>query len=289
MVQDKSLSSRLVDFLNTLFLIIISLLCILPFLHILAGSLAPVEEAISKDFILWPSRLSLEAYQYVFSTGTIIRSMLVTIGVTIVGTFINILFTSWMAYALSRTQLKGRNVILFAVVFTMLFQGGIIPTYLVVRGLGLLNTYLSLILPVAVSAFNLVVMKNFYQQIPKELEESAKMDGANDLYIFFSVMVPLSLAAISTFSLFYAVGHWNQYFSAVLYIRDSTKWPLQVLLRQIVILSEVGVGDSDSEFVMPQKSVQMATIVVATVPILIVYPLLQKHFIKGVMLGSIKG
>jgi putative aldouronate transport system permease protein len=266
--------------------------CILPFVHIISGSFASLKEVLESEFILFPRRLSLEAYRYVFSTRTILRAMSVSVGLAVVGTAVNISLTSLMAYGLSRTQLRGRNAILFGVVFTMVFNGGMIPTYMVVRGLGLLDRYAALILPGAILGFNMIVMKNFYQQIPKELEETAKIDGANDLWIFAKVMVPLSMPAIATFSLFYAVGHWNQYFSAILYLNTPRKWPMQVVLRQIVILAEIGVGDTgamDSEFAIPEQTVKMATIVVATIPILLLYPFLQRHFVKGVLLGSVKG
>jgi putative aldouronate transport system permease protein len=178
------------------------------------------------------------------------------------------------------------------VLFTMLFSGGMIPTFLVVKTLGLLNSYWALILPGAISAFNLIILKNFFQQLPEGLEESAKIDGCGDLGLLFRIVLPLSLPALATFAMFYSVGHWNTFFSAILYINDSTKWPIQVLLRQIVILSQGGIGDSaqfESNFVPPSETIKMATIVVSTVPILLVYPFLQKHFAKGVLLGSIKG
>ena len=186
----------------------------------------------------------------------------------------------------------GRAPLLMMVLFTMLFSGGMIPTYFVVRAVGLINSLWSLIIPGTISAFNLIVLKNFFQQIPEGLEESAKIDGANDVKILARIVLPLSLPAIATFSLFYAVNHWNAYFNAVLYLNDASKWPVQVLMRQIVILAQGGIGDSsdfDEETVIQPQAVKMAVVVISTIPILLVYPFLQKHFTKGVLLGSVKG
>jgi len=171
----------------------------------------------------------------------------------------------------------------------MLFSGGMIPTYLVVKSLGLINSYWSLILPIAINAFNLIIMRNFFSAIPDSLEESAKVDGCNDLMIFFKIMLPLSLPSIATISLFYAVAYWNQYTNAILYLTDSTKWPIQVLLRQIVIVSSGMQADSAAvDVIPPAQTVKMAVITVATLPMLIVYPFLQKYFVKGALVGSVK-
>lgn len=187
----------------------------------------------------------------------------------------------------------GRNFFMNLIIFSMLFSGGMIPGYLVVKGLGLLNSYAAVILPGAISAFNLIIIKNFFQNLPAGLEEAARIDGCSDFGVFWRIVLPLSKPIIATFGLFYAVGHWNNFFSALLYLNDNKKWPLQVMLREIVILSQFAAGDMsamDPEFVEPpDQAVKMAVIVVGTVPILCVYPFLQKHFAKGVLLGSIKG
>lgn len=294
MVQDRSWGNRIFDCINVVVLGLFSLVTIIPFIYIVAGSFATQKELLERGFILFPTEFSLNAYDFIFSTGTLVHSLGVTIFITVAGTLINIVMTCLMAYPLSRRDLDYRKPIQMMVIFTMLFNGGMIPTFLVVKSLGLIDSYGSLLLPGAISAFNLIVMRSFFQQLPDGLEESAKIDGANDLGILIKIVVPLSLPAIATFSLFYAVGHWNTFFSAVLYINDAAKWPIQVLLRQIVILSEGGgLGDStslDSSFVQPpEQAVKMAVIVVSTLPILIVYPFLQKHFAKGVLLGSVKG
>ncbi|ELA75390.1 ABC transporter permease [Enterococcus faecium EnGen0002] len=195
-----------------------------------------------------------------------------------------------MAYGLSRKYLFGRGFVNFLVVFSMLFSGGMIPTFLVVRSLGLVNSYWAMILPVAVNAMNMIIMRNFFQALPDSLEESAKMDGCTDFGVFFKIMLPLALPSIATISLFYAVTYWNTYMTAILYINDSSKWPIQILLRQIVIVSSGMQAESSAvDVIPPAQTVKMAVIVIATVPMLIVYPFVQKYFVKGALVGSVKG
>ncbi|WP_127596291.1 carbohydrate ABC transporter permease [Paenibacillus lautus] len=292
MVQDKTISSRIFDVVNYTLLLIIGLVTILPFLHVIAGSFTTVTELAQKQFVLFPTVWSLDAYKYVFSTNTVFRSLGVSVGVTFLGTLFSMLLTCLMAYGLSRRDLDGRNFIMFMVLFTMLFSGGMIPTFLVVKEMGLIDTYAALIVPTAINAFNLIIMRNFFQNLPEGLEESAKIDGAGDWGILFRIVIPLSMPAIATISLFYAVTYWNTYMSAILYLNDAAKWPVQVILRQIVILASGLAADTSGmdEFVRPpEQTVKMAVIVIATLPILCVYPFLQKHFAKGALLGSIKG
>lgn len=292
MVQNKTISSRIFDIVNYTLLLIIGLVTILPFLHVIAGSFTTVTELAQKQFVLFPTVWSLDAYKYVFSTNTVFRSLGVSVGVTFLGTLFSMLLTCLMAYGLSRRDLDGRNFIMFMVLFTMLFSGGMIPTFLVVKEMGLIDTYAALIVPTAINAFNLIIMRNFFQNLPEGLEESAKIDGAGDWGILFRIVIPLSMPAIATISLFYAVTYWNTYMSAILYLNDAAKWPVQVILRQIVILASGLAADTSGmdEFVRPpEQTVKMAVIVIATLPILCVYPFLQKHFAKGALLGSIKG
>lgn len=292
MVQDKTISSRIFDIVNYTLLLIIGLVTILPFLHVIAGSFTTVTELAQKQFVLFPTVWSFDAYKYVFSTNTVFRSLGVSVGVTFLGTLFSMLLTCLMAYGLSRRDLDGRNFIMFMVLFTMLFSGGMIPTFLVVKEMGLIDTYAALIVPTAINAFNLIIMRNFFQNLPEGLEESAKIDGAGDWGILFRIVIPLSMPAIATISLFYAVTYWNTYMSAILYLNDAAKWPVQVILRQIVILASGLAADTSGmdEFVRPpEQTVKMAVIVIATLPILCVYPFLQKHFAKGALLGSIKG
>ncbi|GAA0133263.1 carbohydrate ABC transporter permease [Paenibacillus sp. YSY-4.3] len=291
MVEDRSFTGRLFAAVNFTLLAIIALITVLPFVHVVAGSFTTSAELAASKFVLIPKVWSFEAYKFIFSTSTIFKAMGVSIGVTLVGTLVSMFMTSLMAYGLSRRDLDGRKVVNFMVVFTMLFHGGLIPTFLVVKELGMIDTYAALIIPSAISAFNMIILKNFFQNIPEGLEESAKIDGCNDFGILFKIVLPLSMPAIATISLFYAVTYWNTYLTAILYLDDSAKWPIQVLLRQIVVLAS-GLDHSatlDGVVPPPDQTIKMAVIVVATLPILMVYPFLQKHFAKGAMLGSMKG
>ncbi|MBE1440728.1 MULTISPECIES: carbohydrate ABC transporter permease [unclassified Paenibacillus] len=289
----RSLLDNVFDGLNYTVLGILGILTILPFLYVIAGSFATEAELTGRAFFLIPKTFSLSGYQFIFSSDTLFRSILVSIYVTVMGTAVNLIFTVTMAYALARKDLMGRNTILNLVLFSMLFSGGMIPTYLVVKNLGLLDSYWALMLPGAISAFNLIVVKNFFQEMPPGLEEAARIDGCTELGVLWRIVLPLSKPVLATFGLFYAVGHWNNFFTALLYINDPDKWPLQVMLRQLVMLSQGNIGDMsqlDPTFVQPpEQTIKMAVIVVGTIPILLVYPFLQKHFAKGVLIGSIKG
>ncbi|CAM4364598.1 carbohydrate ABC transporter permease [Paenibacillus alkaliterrae] len=290
--EDKHWSDRLFNTVNYSLLTLISLITIIPFVYIVSVSFATPEEVAKGGLLLFPSEFTLGAYKYIFSTDTMFRSILISIYVTVFGTFINLILTSFTAYPLAKATLRGRRTILLMVLVTMLFSGGLIPTYFVVKAFGMIDTYWSLMIPTAISAFNLIVLKNFFQQIPDSLEDSAKIDGCNDLGVLFRIVLPLSMPAMATFGLFYAVGHWNSFFNAVMYINDAEKFPVQVILRQIVLLSQDQIGDTTSQQdptdYLPQ-TIRMASIIVATVPIVLVYPFLQKHFAKGVLLGSVKG
>lgn len=291
--KHDTIGERIFDLANYLFLLLFALVTVLPFIYIIAGSFATEAELAERSFFLFPRVFSDNAYEYIFSSDTIFRSMGVSVFITVAGTLTNLAFTLTMAYSLARKDLMGRNTIMNMVIFSMLFSGGMIPGYLVVKELGLIDSYAAVILPGAISAFNLIVIRNFFTQLPAGLEESARIDGCNDLGVLWRIVIPLSKPVIATFGLFYAVGHWNNFFSALLYLNDHKMWPLQVMLREIVMLSQLAVGDlssMDPNFVTPpDQSVKMAVIVVGTVPILLVYPFLQKHFAKGVLLGSIKG
>ncbi|MDP5272607.1 carbohydrate ABC transporter permease [Chengkuizengella axinellae] len=291
MVEDKKLGSRLFHITNYTLLGFIGLITILPFIHIIAGSFTTTAELARKPFVLIPTDWSLDAYRFVFSTDTIFRGLANSIGITFFGTMFSMFISCLMAYGLSRRDLDGRNVIMFFVVFTMLFSGGMIPTFLVVKELGLIDSYLALIIPYTINAFNMIILKSFFQNLPEGLEESAKIDGCTDFGIFFRIVLPLSMPVLATISLFYAVTYWNTYLPAILYLNDSDKWPVQVILRQIVVLA-TGLNVDDSGFedsAPPSQAVKMAVIVIATLPVLLVYPFLQKHFAKGAFVGSIKG
>jgi len=283
----------MIDAANWLLLAIVALLMVFPFLHIFSVSFSSLRDVLEKEFIMWPTHWVTDAYQTILASNNFIRSLGVSAYITIVGTVVSLLLTATMAYGLTR-NVTGQRIILLLIIFTLLFNAGMIPTYLVVKEVGLMNSTWSLIIPSAISAFNLIVMRQFFLSIPNELTEAGLIDGASELRIFTSIMLPLSKPSLAAFGLFYAVGYWNKYFEGVLYLNDSSKWPIQVVLRQIVIMNEATAALGNEAMLMlenppPPVTIQMAAILMATLPILIVYPFLQKHFAKGVMLGSVKG
>ncbi|MBP1988629.1 carbohydrate ABC transporter permease [Paenibacillus eucommiae] len=288
-MQQRTWGERIGESINLLLLIFIAFLMFFPFWHILAVSFSSYDHYLQSEFILWPKTWVVDAYDYIFSHSRFIRAIWVTIGVTVLGTFLSLLFTTTMAYAMSRT-FPGQKAIMMMVLFSFLFSAGMIPTYLVVRETMLINTIWALIIPGVISSWNLIVMRQFFRSIPEVLQEAALIDGANDLTVFWKVILPLSKPAMATFGLFYAVGYWNAYFNGILYLNKSTLWPIQVLLRQIVIVEDKSALINDNILARPPaEMIQMAAILVATVPILAIYPFIQKHFAKGVMLGSVKG
>jgi len=290
MVGEKQLGSRIFRWGNYLLLVVIALTMVLPFIHVIAASFTTSAELADKRFVLFPTVFSLDAYKYIFSTNTIFKALFVSIGVTLVGTLWSMFISLLTAYGLSRRDLVGRRQILFLFVFTMLFSGGMIPTFLIVKETGLLDSYAALIVPVTINVFNMIILRSFIMGLPEGLIESAKIDGCNDFGVLFRIVMPISKPALATVSLFYAVAYWNTYMHAILYINDAAKWPIQVLLRQIVVLAS-GLSYDSSEFTNippPDITIKMAVIVVATIPVLMVYPFLQKYFTKGAMLGSMK-
>lgn len=281
---------RIFDGFNFIFLGIIGLATVIPFLYIIGGSFATESELSTRAFFIIPETFTTEAYEYIFSTNTIIRSLGVSVFVTVVGTIISLTLTLTMAYPLSRKNMMGRNLVLNLILFSMLFSGGMIPTFLLVKSLGMLDSLWALIIPLAINPFYLIIVKTFFQELPAELEEASKIDGCSEFGTFWRIMLPLSKPVIATFTLFYAVFYWNDFFQALLYLKDTTKWPIQLLLQQLVMVANVGLGEvNDALYEPPEQSIKLAVIVVATVPILLFYPFLQKHFAKGVMLGSVKG
>ncbi|MEC0227444.1 carbohydrate ABC transporter permease [Paenibacillus alba] len=271
-------------------LIVLSLLCLLPFLYVVAVSVTPESEVLRRGIVIIPESFTFAAYKEVFVSHGIGQAYKITLFRTIVGTALNVLFTIIAAYPLSKKYLPGRKPFLLFIVFTMMFSGGLIPSYLLIRSLGLLDSPWVLIIPQLISAFNLVIIKGFFEQLPAEIEESARVDGASELQSLWQIILPLSLPVLATVSLFYAVGHWNSYFDAIVYLNDSNLMPLQVVLRNILLNVATQSADSIANSGTVSKfAVQMAAVVVTTVPILIVYPFMQKHFTKGVLMGSIKG
>ena len=290
-MNHRSWFDRTVDWLNIIVLTVIAAAMVLPFLYIFSVSFSSIEEYLRKDFILWPEQWVTDAYRYILSNDKFVKSVLVTIFITVLGTTLNLAFTSTMAYALSK-PFYGQKLFLFMVLFTFLFSAGIIPTYLIVKATGLLNSVWALIIPVLISPWNLIVFSQFFKSIPEELNEAALIDGAGPFTVFARVVLPLSKPALATFGLFYAVMHWNSYFTGMLYLSNPKLWTIQLLLRQIVVVNDTS-SLSAEQFVNvqppPAETIQMAAILLATLPILVVYPFLQKHFAKGVMIGSVKG
>lgn len=274
-----------------LVVLIFTIVCFYPFLYVVAMSFSSTNAILSGKVVLFPVEFQLTAYEEILKKKQIWDSIGVTIQSTLFGTALSLVLTILAAYSLSKKDLKGRKILAGLILFTMYFGGGIIPTLLVVKGVGLYDTVASLYIPNAVSVFNFIVIRTFFRELPPDLEEAAFLDGANHLQILSRVVMPLSKPIIATIGLFYAVGYWNDYFSALLYIQDPTKYSLQLRLRSLLFTEElntIGAGDMAGTPVMAE-SLKMASIVVGTIPIILIYPWLQKYFVKGVMLGSVKG
>jgi putative aldouronate transport system permease protein len=287
-----SLGDRIFDASNSLFMLALMVFTLYPFLYVLFASLSnPAELIDHRGLLLIPAGFSLESYKFVFENPMISIGYMNTLIYVIVGTALNLLLTSLAAYALSRKGVRFVGPIMFGIVFTMFFSGGLIPTYLNMKDLGLLDTRWAMILPSAISTWNLLVMRTSFAGIPPALEESAKIDGANDFGILFRIIIPVSLPIMAVMTLFYGVGHWNAFMDGLIYLRDRDLYPLQLVLQEILITNSADsmmttVADVDKGLIL--ETIKYATIIVATVPILVLYPFLQRYFVKGVMLGSIK-
>ncbi|MEK4237113.1 carbohydrate ABC transporter permease [Paenibacillus sp. FSL H7-0714] len=288
-MKNRSLGASIAVTTNYILLILIGAATLFPFVYVIGASFTTESEMLRRGIVLIPEDFTLEAYRIVFSGLGINKAYSITLFRTIVGTALNLLFTALGAYALSKKALPGRSGLLMFIVFTMLFSGGMIPTYILVKSLGLLNSVWVLILPGLVSVFNFLVMKTFFEQLPLELEEAARIDGSGELQMLWKIVIPLSLPSFATIGLFYAVYHWNSYFDAVMYITKPDLMPIQVVLRNILMAAQFTSSESSSGTPVNIIAIQMATVLVSTVPILCVYPFIQKHFAKGVMLGSVKG
>ena len=290
-IKRRSIGDVIGDVIIYALLTVLAIIMVVPFIYVIAASFAPEYEIQTRPLFLIPNNPTVDAYKRILDPndmGTrVFRSLGISVVVTVVGTIINLFFTTTMAYGLSRNGLIGKGPLLKMVLFTMVFGGGMIPLFLVVRALGMYDTYAALILPGAISAYNMLIVRNFFMDLPAGLEEAASIDGCTDIGIFVKIALPLSLPVLATFGLFYAVGHWNNYFGALLYLNDQNKYPFQLVLRNIVMQSQE--TQTDPNALIPEDTMKMAVIVIGTVPILIVYPFLQKHFAAGVMVGAIKG
>jgi ABC-type glycerol-3-phosphate transport system permease component len=277
---------------KAIFLLLVAVVMIFPFIYIAAVSFSSASDVLAGGLILWPKHPSLEAYRAILRGGVVARAITVSVGLVTIGTAAKMLATVALAYGLSKRGVPGARFVLFLVLGTLLFSPGLIPRYLLVKNLGMIDTYQALILPGLISAFNLIILRNFFMSIPSELIEAARLDGAGDLQVLWNVTLPLSKAALAVVALFYGVDIWNAFFNAILYLNDASKWPIQVVLRQYVLQGSALASAAQldpNQVPPPAQTVQMAIVVLATVPILVVYPFLQKYFTKGVLTGAIKG
>ncbi|MBB6674429.1 carbohydrate ABC transporter permease [Cohnella nanjingensis] len=265
-----------------------SALALFPMLYVLAISFSTETEYLTRGFYLLPRTFTLEGYLYLMSHPGFMSALRNSVTISVVGTLINIALTTLMAYGLSKTWLRGRKTLHFIVFFTLLFSGGIIPTYLVVQALGLLDSFWAVWLTSAVSAFNAIVMRSFFQAVPIELEESARIDGSGEWRLLFNIIVPLSFPAIATFTLFYLAQNWNTYFSAILYL-DNDQMPLQVFLKQMLVEDDPSISNASSVAYHYTPAARMSAIVLTALPLLLIFPFLQRYFNQGVMLGAVKG
>ena len=278
------------DAVNYLIMLFVLVATLYPFWYVIVGSFSSMGHLIKNGFVLWPDGLHLDAYQLVFQNALIPTAYRNTIIVTLAGTAVSMALTILGAYVLSLRELPGRTLITFFFVFTMFFSGGLIPTYLVVSNLGMIDTLWVLFIPSAISTYNMILMRNFFQSVPDSLYEAAEIEGETMLGYMIHILLPLSGAAIATISLFYAVGYWNDYFKSIIYIRNNKLWPMQTVLRQIL---QTDLLDNelydDAKRTAASETLKYAMIVVTVLPILCVYPFVQKYFVKGVMVGSLKG
>lgn len=268
------------------------ILCLFPFVNVLAKSLSANWAIVSGKVGLWPIDFNLKNIGFVIDDNMFQRGFLISVSLTVVGTLASVVMTAVSAYPLSKKHLPGIKFVLLLYIFTMLFNGGLVPNYLLIKNLGLMNNLMSLVLPALINVFNLLLMKNYYESLPESLEESAKLDGASNLRIVLRIIIPLSAPVFATISLFYAVSFWGDWFHPMLYLNDPALKPLQLYMRDVVLqASNENLLNQDNDLLLnvSPEGIRNATIIVSTIPILLVYPFLQKHFIKGILIGSVKG
>lgn len=294
MVKDKSLSAKTFNVINGILMAVVIIITLYPLVYVLALSLSSSEYVQAGMVSIVPRGFNIEAYKQVFADNHFWKSYGNTIVYTVLGTALNLAFTSTMAFALSRRDLIGRKPLNMLVVFTMFFSGGLIPNFLLVKNLHIYNTIWAVLLPGAINTYNMIIVRTFMQQLPEEILESGRIDGANDLQLFSKIVLPLSKPSLATIGLYYAVDHWNAYFYPMLYLKDKSKYPLQVLLKEMIVdedLSSLSQGAAEIVGNMQPTSDMLmgASIIIALIPILCVYPFVQKYFVQGVMIGSVKG
>jgi len=290
MVYKPSIGERVFNVFNILFMAMMIFICLYPFWYCVTCSLSKNIVGNTASLMLLPKGFSLAAYKKVLADPLILTGYKVTVFTVVVATVLNLIFTTLAAFLLTRRDFALRNFITWTMLITLYFSGGMIPTYIVyTQFLGLENSLLALILPGLISVYNTIVMRTNFDGIPRSLEESVKVDGGNDMHVLWHIIVPLSKAVVSVMVLFYGVSHWNAWFNALLYIRDRDKIPLQLALRAILIQEQVNTGEGAVDSMGIAENIKFATIIVATLPILCVYPFIQKYFVKGVMIGAVKG
>ncbi len=282
-----------INIVITAVLTLLALVAMFPFYNVIILSFASVEGMARHPVYLLPYSFDLTTYKNLFAEVNFYRAFGVSVFVTITGVVLNMFLSVLGAYALSKKAMPGRNFILSAILFTMFFSGGLIPYYLVIQSLNLVNNILVMVVPTGITTMYLIIMKNYFNTLPDSIEESAKVDGANDLYILWKIILPISKPFIATFALFYAVDRWNEWYNSLIFISDSAKVPLQIYLRELLINMNVQLSSSAAAVVESKAGVgiqatQMASIVISAIPIMCVYPFLQKHFVRGIMVGSIK-
>jgi putative aldouronate transport system permease protein len=288
-----SASEKLFYGVNYFILVMVGLLCVLPLLHLASVSLSGKDAVLSGFVTFWPIAWTTESYETLFNGTPVVGAFMNSVTITIVGVLLSMIFTIFAAYPLSRKAFYGRRYLTLAIVFTMLFQGGLIPTYLVIKQLGLIDSYGALWLPSLVSTFNMLIMRSFFENIPEELEEAARIDGSGEWRMLFSIILPLSMPMIATVALFYGVHYWNSFFNVLIYMNTPDKYNLTVLIQQMVrsqsVLQELNSMSTEEVANITPEGIKAAGIMIMIIPMLIVYPLLQKYFVKGVMIGAIKG
>lgn len=294
-IEKKSMGERIFDSINIFFLLFLCVIMLYPLYHVFMASLSDGFELMKHTgLIVWPKGFSLSAYKLVFNNPMVIRGFLNSIYLVVVGTFVNMIMTSFAAYITSRKNVYWGKIIMIAAVITMMFQRVLVPFYLQVKALGLINSHWSIILSFAISTYNMIIMRTYFLTIPDSLEESASLDGANDFTILFRIILPVAKPVVATLILFYAVSRWNGYFYVMIFLKDRILYPISLILREILIASEVAdtmgsTGGNMGSVEMIAETIKFATTIVATVPILLIYPFLQKYFVKGAIIGSVKG
>ncbi|WP_213645524.1 carbohydrate ABC transporter permease [Paenibacillus lautus] len=297
-MKRKLRSDRVFEIINFIFLFFILIIVLYPLVYVISASISDPVYVNQGTMWLYPRGITFEGYQRVFQNPEIWSGYRNTILYTVAGTAINLLFTVPGAYALSRKDLKGRGIMMGLIVFTMFFGGGLIPSFLLVSWLGMLNTVWALLIPNAVAVYNLIICRTFFQtNIPKELQESAEIDGCSNTVLFLKIVLPLSAPIIAVLALYYGVTHWNSYFSAIIYLKDRSLYPLQLILREILVQNQMNdtmlmTGD-DMEAMAKQARIadiiKYAVMIVSSLPIIVIYPFMQRFFMKGVLIGSVKG